>query len=84
MKNEYECMDYIRDLVSFLPQNNTEDPPILQSSDNPTALTIILWEFPENEKEPYDMSNHLAQINLLKTSLWDFKAWFQPCMLKKR
>ena len=26
-KNEYECMDYIRDLVSFLPQNNTEDPP---------------------------------------------------------
>jgi acetyl-CoA/propionyl-CoA carboxylase len=26
-KNEYECMDYIKKLISFLPQNNTQDPP---------------------------------------------------------
>jgi acetyl-CoA/propionyl-CoA carboxylase len=25
--NEYQCMDYIKKLISFLPQNNTEEPP---------------------------------------------------------
>ena len=62
-KNEYECMDYIRDLVSFLPQNNTEDPPILQSSDNPNRIdNNLVGIIPENEKEPYDMSEIIKSI----------------------
>ena len=28
-KNEYECMDYIRKLLSFIPPNNTQEPPIV-------------------------------------------------------
>jgi len=26
-ENEYQCMDYIKKLISYLPQNNTEAPP---------------------------------------------------------
>src|SRR5919197_6212431 len=34
-KNEYECMDKIKKLLSFIPQNNREDTPITQSTDDP-------------------------------------------------
>src|SRR5207245_6060744 len=30
-KNEYQCMDYVKTLLSFILQNNTEEPPLVSS-----------------------------------------------------
>jgi len=54
--NEYDCMDKIKKLVSFLPQNNSEYPPILESVDDanrvePNFINIL----PENPYQQYDM-----------------------------
>jgi acetyl-CoA/propionyl-CoA carboxylase len=34
-QNEYECMDYLKKLLSYLPQNNTEEPPKTTTDDDP-------------------------------------------------
>ena len=32
-KNEFECMDKIKKLLSYLPQNYMEEPPLTESTD---------------------------------------------------
>src|ERR671923_587676 len=55
-KNEYECFDKIKKLISFLPQNNTEEPAIVETSDDPNRIDINLINIlPENPYEQYDM-----------------------------
>ena len=53
---EYECLQEVRRLVSFLPLNNMEDPPLVETGDDPhrrseDLLTII----PDDPNKPYDM-----------------------------
>jgi len=56
VKNEYECMDYIKTLLSYIPQNNTEEPSTVQNDDDPNRLDHNLINLlPEDGKEPYDM-----------------------------
>ena len=62
-QNEYECMDYIRRLISFIPQNNSEDPPIIQTSDDPNRLDHNLINIlPDNSLQPYDMKEIINSI----------------------
>ena len=54
--NEPECLEAVRDLLSFLPQNNLEEAPF-KATDDPAgredkALDTII---PEDPKKPYDM-----------------------------
>ncbi len=54
--NEPECLEAVRDLLSFLPQNNLEEAPH-KATDDPAsredkALDTII---PEDPKKPYDM-----------------------------
>ena len=63
VKNEYDCMKCIRELLSFLPQNNTADPPRLRPSDDPTRVDNNLVSIvPENPKTPYDMKEIIRSI----------------------
>ncbi len=62
-KNEYDCIDKIRRLLSFLPQNNSEDAPFLEPADDinrvdPKLLSIL----PENPYEQYDMKQIIRSI----------------------
>lgn len=55
-EGEPECLRMIRQLLSYLPANNMDDPPRLIPTDSPTRLveeldTII----PDNPNKPYDM-----------------------------
>lgn len=54
--DEPDCIRMIRQLLSYLPANNMEDPPRIQPSDPPTraeeALDSII---PDNPNKPYDM-----------------------------
>ncbi|MYB30333.1 MAG: acyl-CoA carboxylase subunit beta [Cenarchaeum sp. SB0663_bin_5] len=57
-QNEYECFDCIRDLLSYMPQNNSQIPPSISVSDdpnrtNPDMLSLI----PANPLQPYDMKD---------------------------
>jgi propionyl-CoA carboxylase beta chain len=50
------CLAKIRVLMSFLPQNNMEDPPRTDSSDDPDRKDIRLREVvPTDPNKPYDI-----------------------------
>ncbi|MBI1804482.1 MAG: acyl-CoA carboxylase subunit beta [Ignavibacteriae bacterium] len=57
-ENEVECLQLIRKLFSYIPSNNLDDPPIIQSKDDPhrkeEKLNSII---PENPNKPYDMKD---------------------------
>ncbi|MDA7959779.1 MAG: acyl-CoA carboxylase subunit beta [Nitrosopumilus sp.] len=62
-RNEYECMDRIRRLLSFIPQNSGEGPPAAECRDDPgrtePGLAGIL---PENAQQPYDMKEVITSV----------------------
>ena len=62
-KNEYECFDHIRRLISFIPQNNSQRPPAITPGDDPDrADPGLLGLIPENTLEPYDMKGIITRI----------------------
>jgi acetyl-CoA carboxylase carboxyltransferase component len=62
-KNEYECFDNIKKLISFLPQNNTEEPAIVETSDDPNRIDINLINIlPENPYQQYDIKDIIKSI----------------------
>src|SRR5919198_4688314 len=62
-KNEYECFDKIKKLVSFLPQNNAEEPAIIETSDDPNRIdTNLVNILPENPYQQYDMKDIIKSI----------------------
>ena len=62
-KNEYECFDHIRRLISFIPQNNSQRPPAITPGDDPDrADPGLLGLIPENTLEPYDMKEIITRI----------------------
>ncbi|HYY66603.1 MAG TPA: acyl-CoA carboxylase subunit beta [Nitrososphaeraceae archaeon] len=62
-KNEYECMDKIKKLLSFIPQNNSEEAPITQSTDDPNRLDANLINFiPQNPYQGYDIKQIMRSI----------------------
>ncbi len=62
-QNEYECMDYIKKLLSFIPQNNTQQAPAVRTDDDPNRLDNRLIDIiPENPLHPYDMHEIVSSI----------------------
>jgi propionyl-CoA carboxylase beta subunit len=50
------CIDKIRELMSFLPQNNMEDPPRRSTTDDPMRREERIREIvPSDPNKPYDM-----------------------------
>ncbi len=63
LENEQECMERVRQLLGFLPLNNTDDPPRRDSLDDPNfaddALDTLV---PENPNQPYSMVDVLSRL----------------------
>jgi propionyl-CoA carboxylase beta chain len=54
--DDQSCLSKIRQLLSFLPQNNMEDPPRLQPSDDPGRRDERLRDLvPVDPNKPYEM-----------------------------
>jgi propionyl-CoA carboxylase beta chain len=54
--NDGACIEKIRELMSFLPQNNTEEPPRLPTSDDPNRRDEKLRDVvPVEPNKPYDI-----------------------------
>ncbi|MBI2887473.1 MAG: methylmalonyl-CoA carboxyltransferase [Chloroflexi bacterium] len=60
---EEECLRQVARLLSFLPQNNAEDPPRLEPTDDPDReaedLPVIV---PDDPNRPYDMKEVVQRI----------------------
>ncbi|RLI05604.1 methylmalonyl-CoA carboxyltransferase [Candidatus Bathyarchaeota archaeon] len=55
-KSEEECMKNIRRLLSYLPSNNLEDPPRVETGDDPNRTDEELFDIvPADPMKPYDM-----------------------------
>ncbi|MEI8159823.1 MAG: acyl-CoA carboxylase subunit beta [Actinomycetes bacterium] len=61
--DERACLDDVRYLLSFLPQNNLEDPPAVESSDDPNRLCPMLRDIlPPSPNQPYDMKKVIREV----------------------
>ncbi len=61
--SERESIHAIRELLSFLPSNNTEDPPIRPTSDDPNRRDEQLNALiPDNPNKPYDIKELIKGI----------------------
>ncbi|MEM2325345.1 MAG: carboxyl transferase domain-containing protein [Archaeoglobaceae archaeon] len=62
-ENDEDAMKLVRKLLSYLPLNNMEDPPRVQSSDSASRLTPEIYEFlPEDPQKPYDMHSIINAV----------------------
>jgi len=62
-ENDEDAIEQVKELLSFLPSNNLEDPPYLVAGDDPDRLcpeldTII----PDNAQAGYDMKDVISSI----------------------
>jgi propionyl-CoA carboxylase beta chain len=61
--DEPACLEGLRTLLGFLPQNNREDPPRLPTRDKPDrAETTLDGLIPPEPSKPYDMLELLGKI----------------------
>ncbi len=61
--SEEECIQLTRRLLSFIPQNNMEDPPFVETDDpadrqDPALRTLV----PDNPNKPYDIKELLRLV----------------------
>jgi acetyl-CoA carboxylase carboxyltransferase component len=63
LESEEECMDTIRHLLSFLPQNNLDDPPMGDSDDTPDRIDEDLRSIvPDDANRAYDMMEVITRV----------------------
>ncbi len=62
-ENEADCLDKIRVLLSYLPQNNVDDPPFVPSEDDPLRADEALDHImPDDPGKPYDMRDVIHMV----------------------
>jgi acetyl-CoA carboxylase carboxyltransferase component len=62
-EDEEDCTRIIRQLLSYMPQNNMEDPPLATPTDDPQRMdeeldTIV----PDSPTKPYDMKEIIRHV----------------------
>ena len=67
-KDEDECFDLARDLLSYLPSNNLDDPPVFDSGPDEEVLAVtdadaeLDTAIPDSANQPYDMHNVIEHV----------------------
>ena len=62
-ENEDDCIEQIRYLLSFLPSNNMDDAPIVETGDDPSRMDESLnTVIPDNPNAPYNMKDVIRSI----------------------
>lgn len=60
---EEDCLALIRELLSFMPQNNMEDPPVIECMDSPDREDEQLQTaVPDNPYKPYDIKDIITSV----------------------
>jgi propionyl-CoA carboxylase beta chain len=62
-QDDRTCLAQIRDLISFLPSNNHEDPPFKASTDSPLReVPELAGMIPLESNKPYDVKEVIAAV----------------------
>ena len=62
-ENDIDCLIIIRELLSYIPQNNMEEPPFVPTTDDPNRIEEKLETLiPVNPNTPYDMKEVITTI----------------------
>ena len=62
-ESEEECLALIRELLTFLPQNNLEDPPLQATTDPVDRIDEALQSVvPDQPNKPYDMKDIIRTV----------------------
>ncbi len=61
-ENDQHAMDICQKLLSFLPSNNTEDPPLLPTAGEISLDASLNDILPENPREGFDMKQVIRRI----------------------
>ena len=67
--DEQDCLDFARELLSYLPSNNLDEPPVVQAPVDPAAA-VELTEYdaeldtviPDSPRQPYDMHKIIEHV----------------------
>jgi acetyl-CoA carboxylase carboxyltransferase component len=62
-ENEQDCMEILKKLLSYLPSNTMEDPPVEETGDDPNRTDDRLEEIvPDDPDKPYDVKEVIASV----------------------
>lgn len=62
-ENDLDCIDRIKELLSYLPQNCREKPPRMSSGDDPNRASDKIYEIvPADPKIPHDMHRIITEV----------------------
>jgi propionyl-CoA carboxylase beta chain len=62
-ENEQSCLLMARELLSYLPSNNAEDPPVVPAEDDPfRAEDALRTLVPPNPNKPYDIKEVVRAV----------------------
>ena len=62
-ENDIDCILKIRELISFLPNNNMEEPPFVPTTDSPNRINPSLdLLIPTNPNQPYDIKELITSV----------------------
>jgi len=62
-EDEEHCFDLLRRLLSYIPQNNMEDPPFVSPTDDPLRMDDELDHIvPDSPNKPYDMRDIIRSV----------------------
>jgi propionyl-CoA carboxylase beta chain len=63
VENELECIEGIKKLLSYIPSNNMDDPPFVESHDCEDRMDLELDSVvPENPSKPYDIKEIINRL----------------------
>ena len=61
--NDTECLQLVRELLSYLPLNNRDNPPRRDTTDSPTREDATLDSIvPTESNQPYDMTDVIRRV----------------------
>jgi len=62
-ENEQEVYQSVRKMVGFIPSNNMENPPVLETKDDPNRMEEALLDIvPTDPNKPYEMKDVIRYI----------------------
>ena len=64
--DEADAIEYVRELITYLPQNNLEDPPVYDETETDLVITdhdrVLDTLIPDSPNQPYDMHEVIQRI----------------------
>ncbi len=60
--NEVECIQYLKDLLSYMPQNCEEEAPALPYESGVETREVLANIIPDGANQPYDMKEVIAEL----------------------